>query len=78
MLREIGRRDEQMMVDFLDRHPELPRITVRYATERLAPGERARFVKVRQGLSRIEITWLGRSVRAAAVGEVRALVERQS
>lgn len=47
MLREIGRRDEQTMVDFLDRHPELPRITVRYATERLAPGERARFVKAR-------------------------------
>jgi hypothetical protein len=36
------------MVDFLDQHlAELPRITVRYATERLAPGERARFVKAR-------------------------------
>ncbi|MDQ1051015.1 DNA alkylation repair protein [Streptomyces sp. V4I2] len=49
MLREIGRRDEQLMVDFLDRNlAELPRITVRYATERLAPGRRARFVKTRQ------------------------------
>jgi 3-methyladenine DNA glycosylase AlkD len=48
MLREIGRRDERLMVDFLDQHlAELPRITVRYATERLAPGERARFVKAR-------------------------------
>ncbi|WP_244216943.1 DNA alkylation repair protein [Streptomyces carpinensis] len=48
MLREIGRRDEPLMVAFLDRHlGELPRITVRYATERLAPAERARFVKRR-------------------------------
>ncbi|GCB52888.1 hypothetical protein SNL152K_10245 [Streptomyces sp. NL15-2K] len=48
MLREIGRRDEQAMVDFLDRNlAGLPRITVRYATERLAPDERARFVKTR-------------------------------
>ncbi|MEV0636954.1 DNA alkylation repair protein [Streptomyces sp. NPDC050619] len=48
MLREIGRRDAQVMVDFLDRNlGELPRITVRYATERLAPGLRARFVKTR-------------------------------
>lgn len=46
MLREIGRRDEHVLVDFLDRNlAELPRITVRYATERLAPGQRARFVK---------------------------------
>lgn len=48
MLREIGRRDEPLMMAFLDRHlDELPRTTVRYATERLAPAERARFVKGR-------------------------------
>jgi 3-methyladenine DNA glycosylase AlkD len=48
MLREISRRDEPLMMAFLDRHlDELPRITVRYATERLAPAERARFVKGR-------------------------------
>jgi 3-methyladenine DNA glycosylase AlkD len=48
MLREIGRRDEPLMVAFLERHfAELPRITVRYATERLSPGERARFVRTR-------------------------------
>ncbi|MET8772406.1 DNA alkylation repair protein [Streptomyces sp. NPDC004658] len=50
MLREIGRRDEPLMVAFLSRHVDkLPRVTVRYATERLAPAERARFVKGRQG-----------------------------
>ncbi|MFI9585211.1 DNA alkylation repair protein [Streptomyces sp. NPDC052236] len=48
MLREIGRRDGPLMVAFLERHlAELPRITVRYATERLAPAERARFVRAR-------------------------------
>jgi len=48
MLREISRHDEKALVDFLDRHaPGLPRITVRHATERLAPDERARFVKRR-------------------------------
>lgn len=45
MLREIGRRDEPLMVAFLDRHAAaLPRITVRHATERLSPAARARFV----------------------------------
>ncbi|MFG2130127.1 DNA alkylation repair protein [Streptomyces sp. NPDC048751] len=48
MLREIGRRDGPLLVRFLDQHlAELPRITVRHATERLAPGDRARFVKGR-------------------------------
>ncbi|GGX25848.1 DNA alkylation repair protein [Streptomyces lomondensis] len=48
MLREIGRRDGPLLVAFLERHlAELPRITVRYATERLPPGERARFVRAR-------------------------------
>ncbi|RCG28862.1 DNA alkylation repair protein [Streptomyces diacarni] len=48
MLREIGRRDEQVLVDFLERNVTgLPRITVRYAVERLAPDARARFVQTR-------------------------------
>lgn len=52
MLREIGRHDEKALVDFLDRHaPGLPRITVRHATERLDPQERARFVQPRRGRS---------------------------
>src|SRR4051794_22942130 len=39
MLREIGRRDAPLIVQFLDQHlAELPRITVRHATERLPPG----------------------------------------
>lgn len=48
MLREIGRRDAPRLVAFLERHQaELPRITVRCATERLPAGERARFVRTR-------------------------------
>lgn len=44
MLREIGRRDAPVLVAFLEQHlTELPRITVRYATERLPAEERARF-----------------------------------
>ncbi|MEU6455181.1 DNA alkylation repair protein [Streptomyces sp. NPDC047065] len=48
MLREIGRRDAPALVGFLDLYaPELPRITVRHATERLGPEDRARFVRRR-------------------------------
>ncbi len=48
MLREIGRRDAPLLVAFLEHHlTDLPRITVRYATERLPAGERARFVRTR-------------------------------
>ncbi|MFG2543019.1 DNA alkylation repair protein [Streptomyces sp. NPDC048594] len=48
MLREIGRRDARALVGFLDLYaPELPRITVRHATERLGPEDRARFVRRR-------------------------------
>ncbi|MFI6371344.1 DNA alkylation repair protein [Streptomyces sp. NPDC050546] len=48
MLREIGRRDAPLLVAFLERHQtELPRVTVRCATELLPAGERARFVRTR-------------------------------
>jgi 3-methyladenine DNA glycosylase AlkD len=48
MLREIGRRDASLLVAFLEQHlAELPRVTVRYATERIPAEERARFVRVR-------------------------------
>ncbi|MFB7932989.1 DNA alkylation repair protein [Streptomyces sp. NPDC056039] len=48
MLREIGRRDAPLLVAFLERHQvELPRVTVRCATELLPADERARFVRTR-------------------------------
>ncbi|GAB2857295.1 DNA alkylation repair protein [Actinocorallia aurea] len=48
MLRDIGRRAPDTLVDFLDRHAAgLPRVTVRHATERLNPADRSRFVRTR-------------------------------
>ncbi|MEV8554777.1 DNA alkylation repair protein [Streptomyces glaucescens] len=48
MLREIGRRDGPLLTAFLDEHrAELPRVTVRHATELLPPEVRARFVRTR-------------------------------
>ena len=42
MLREAGKRDEAVMVAFLEAHRAgLPRTTLRYAIERLTPEQRA-------------------------------------
>jgi 3-methyladenine DNA glycosylase AlkD len=36
MLREVGKRDEPRLIAFLERHAhEMPRVTLRYAVERL-------------------------------------------
>jgi 3-methyladenine DNA glycosylase AlkD len=43
MLREVGKRDEGLLVEFLERHhTQMPRTMVRYAVERL-PKERRRY-----------------------------------
>lgn len=43
MLREVGKRDEETLIGFLQRHHRaMPRTMFRYAVERLAPQERAR------------------------------------
>jgi methionine-S-sulfoxide reductase len=43
MLREVGKRDECLLVEFLERHhTQMPRTMVRYAVERL-PKERRRY-----------------------------------
>ncbi len=45
MLREVGKRDEQVLRDFLDKHAhEMPRTALRYAIERLSPALRARYL----------------------------------
>lgn len=45
MLREVGKRDERVLRDFLDRHgARLPRTALRYAIERLSPAQRKRYM----------------------------------
>ena len=42
MLREVGKRDEDLLVGWLERHRrQMPRTMLRYAIERLDPGRRA-------------------------------------
>ena len=41
VLREVGKRDADLLRDFLDRHAAtMPRVALRYAIERMAPTER--------------------------------------
>ena len=48
MLREIGKRDEPTLRSFLDRHAaRMPRTMLRYAIERLPPGSRSTYMKLR-------------------------------
>jgi 3-methyladenine DNA glycosylase AlkD len=48
MLREIGKRDEPTLRSFLERHAaRMPRTMLRYAIERLPPGSRSRYLKLR-------------------------------
>lgn len=50
MLREVGKRDERILTDFLDEMtPQLPRITLRYAIERLTPEQRAHYMSSPKG-----------------------------
>jgi 3-methyladenine DNA glycosylase AlkD len=48
MLREVGKRDEQRLIRFLERHAhEMPRVMLRYAVERLEAPTRARLLERR-------------------------------
>jgi 3-methyladenine DNA glycosylase AlkD len=45
MLREVGKRDRQVLIEFLNQHRlEMPRTALRYAIEHFSPKERARFL----------------------------------
>lgn len=46
MLREVGKRDEGILTDFLDRHcSQMPRTMLRYAIEKFAPERRAFYMR---------------------------------
>lgn len=47
MLREVGKRDEAVLLSFLDRHAgAMPRTALRYSIERLTPVQRKRYMAV--------------------------------
>ena len=49
MLREAGKKDEPALRAFLDEHAAtLPRVTLRYAVERLDPAERTQYLDARK------------------------------
>lgn len=46
MLREVGKRDEQVLTDFLDRHcRQMPRTMLRYSIEKFSPARRAHYMR---------------------------------
>ncbi|NDV94975.1 DNA alkylation repair protein [Dysgonomonas sp. 521] len=46
MLREVGKRDKSLLIDFLNRHhKEMPRTMLRYSIEKLTPEEQAFYMK---------------------------------
>jgi 3-methyladenine DNA glycosylase AlkD len=46
MLREVGKKDREVLVDFLEKHyKKMPRTALRYAIEHFSPEERAYFMK---------------------------------
>jgi 3-methyladenine DNA glycosylase AlkD len=46
MLREVGKKDRETLVHFLEKHyKEMPRTALRYAIEHFSPEERAYFMK---------------------------------
>ena len=49
MLREVGKRSEQHLTEFLTRHAAaMPRTALRYAIERLSPGQRQKWLTVKR------------------------------
>lgn len=45
-LREVGKRDEKVLVDFLAKHYKtMPRTTLRYAIEKFSPDRRKKYLK---------------------------------
>ncbi len=53
MLREIGKRNESVLLQFLDSNtPLMPRTALRYAIERLSPDKRQYYMKIPQKIKK--------------------------
>lgn len=51
MLREVGKRDELILLDFLEiHHPTMPRTTLRSSIEKLSPAQKTYFLKYKKQL----------------------------
>lgn len=47
ILREVGKKDEKSLIDFLDKHtPTMPRTALRYAIERLDKDTRTHYINI--------------------------------
>lgn len=48
MLREVGKRDKNTLIDFLDKHAaQMPRVMLRYSIEKLSKDERKNYLRVK-------------------------------
>jgi hypothetical protein len=46
MLREVGKRNEEVLLDFLEKYYQMmPRTMLRYSIEKLSPAQRIFFLK---------------------------------
>ena len=49
MLREVGKRDVQVLEEFLDKNAQfMPRTTLRYAIEKFDREKRQKYLKIRR------------------------------
>ncbi|MDR0843606.1 MAG: DNA alkylation repair protein [Tannerella sp.] len=54
MLREVGKKDKDVLVDFLEiHHKTMPRTALRYAIEHFTPEERAYFMRKSSGVGNL-------------------------
>ena len=48
MLREVGKRDKNTLIDFLDKYaPQMPRVMLRYSIEKLPKEERKNYLRAK-------------------------------
>jgi len=57
MLREMGKRDEKVLLQFLDEYAHImPRTMLRYALEKLQPSTRSHYLKIKRSKKESQLT----------------------